>query len=126
MDKNFKINQKGLERYFFQDLYYKILKSSWSSFIICSILLYLLINLGFACIYCFSAADILNANEKSLWDYFVFSFQTSSTVGYGYFLPTNTIAHTIVIFDTLIGVFYVALMTGLSFSKLFLSSSKFE
>jgi inward rectifier potassium channel len=49
----------------------------------------------------------------------MFSFQTSSTLGYGYLLPKTTFANILVVFDSLSGLLYVALVTGLIFFKIF-------
>lgn len=114
---NITIVQVGLKKYFFQDLYYQVLKTSWLNFILIAGFFYVLLNLAFALIYFLSPAEILNARPDSIWDAFIFSFQTSSTLGYGHMIPTTNIAHTIVIFDTMMGIFYAAIITGLAFSK---------
>jgi inward rectifier potassium channel len=114
---NLKIIQLGLKKSLFQDVFYRVLKASWLKFTLISGFLYLLINFFFGLIYYFSPAEILNARPHSIWDAFVFSFQTSSTLGYGYLLPKSHLAHAIVMIDTMIGIFYVAIMTGLAFSK---------
>lgn len=114
---NITIVQLGLKKYFFQDLYYRVLKMTWLNFILIAALFYVLLNFVFALIYFLSPAEILNARPDSLWDSFIFSFQTSSTLGYGYMIPTTDIAHAIVVFDTMMGIFYAAIITGLAFSK---------
>ena len=120
----FKIIQLGFKKNFFHDFYYKMLKISWINFIFASALSYLLLNLIFAMIYLFSPAEILNARPESLWDSFIFSFQTSSTLGYGKLLPKTDITHAIVILDTLMGIFYVAIVTGMAFAKFARPSAK--
>jgi|SaaInlStandDraft_5_1057022.scaffolds.fasta_scaffold16701_4 inward rectifier potassium channel len=124
MKKNIKIKQRGLKSSLFTDVYYHVLKSSWLNFLVVSALIYLLLNFFFALIYYYSPAEIINANQDSLWDAFIFSFQTSSTLGYGYLLPESKIAHMIVIADTMMGIFYVAIITGLAFSKFARPSAK--
>lgn len=115
--KNLKITQIGLQKSLFSDVYYRVLKASWLKFFIFSAICYLVINFIFALLYYFSPAEILNVRPGSLWDAFIFSFQTSSTVGYGYFLPKSDTAHAIVMLDTMVGIFYVAIVTGLAFAK---------
>jgi inward rectifier potassium channel len=119
-----KIKLLGIKKSLFQDLYYRIVKMSWSRFIFLAAFGYIVLNLIFATFYYFSPAEILNVRHDSLWDSFIFSFQTSSTVGYGHFLPKSDTAHAIVIVDTMVGIFYVALVTGLAFSKFSLPSAK--
>ena len=67
--------------------------------------------------YYFAGDSILNATPGSFLDAYMFSFQTSSTLGYGYLLPKTTFANILVVFDSLSGLLYVALVTGLIFSK---------
>jgi inward rectifier potassium channel len=118
------IIQTGLKRSFFQDLYYLTIKSSWIKFFLISAACYILLNLIFGLIYLYSPATILNASPDSLWDAFVFSFQTSSTLGYGRLVPNSNLTHGIVLLDTLMGIFYVAIVTGLAFSKFSRPSAK--
>jgi inward rectifier potassium channel len=120
MNKNsstINIIQKGLKRSYFQDLYYLTIRSTWLKFFAISAICYIILNLIFGLIYLYSPADILNARPNSLWDSFVFSFQTSSTLGYGRLIPNSNLTHAIVLLDTLMGIFYVAIITGLAFSK---------
>jgi len=122
--RDLKIDQIGLSRSLFHDVYYKVMRASWISFLLWVSSIYLAINFIFALIYFYSPAEILNAHPDSLWDAFIFSFQTSSTIGYGHFLPKTDATHVIVIVDTLIGILYVAIMTGFAFSKLARPQSK--
>ena len=61
--------------------------------------------------------EIINAIKGSYWDAYVFSFQTSSTLGFGHYLPASDTAHVLVMLDTFSGIFYAAIITGLAFSK---------
>lgn len=115
--KFFSIRRIGFGRSLLHDLYYRTLKASWAQFFLCAGMTYLFLNFIFACLYYFSPAVISNVSADSLWELFVFSFQTSTTIGYGHFLPQSDSAHAIVIIDTLIGVFFVAIITGLAFAK---------
>jgi inward rectifier potassium channel len=122
--KSLEIKQIGIQKVFFNDLYYRVIKASWANFLFSAGLFYLILNFLFALLYYFSPAQILHARPDSLWDAFIFSFQTSSTLGYGYFVPNSNVAHIIVMLDTMLGIFYVALMTGLAFSKFSRPSAK--
>ncbi|WP_368667182.1 ion channel [Halobacteriovorax sp. DA5] len=66
-----------------------MIRTSWTRFFLFVSLIYLIINFLFALLYFYSPAEILNTNSNSLWDAFIFSFQTSTTIGYGYYLPKN-------------------------------------
>jgi inward rectifier potassium channel len=107
----------GAHSSFIHDLYYIMIKASWGRFFIFAGLAYLVINFIFAGLYYFSPAVITNVSHDSLWELFLFSFQTSTTIGYGYFLPQSNTAHIIVLLDAMSGIFYAAIITGLSFSK---------
>ncbi|MCB1172034.1 MAG: hypothetical protein KDK39_00640 [Leptospiraceae bacterium] len=78
---------------------------------------YLLINTLFAALYYVGGDTILHADPDSFWQAFVFSFQTSTTIGYGYYLPKNNFAHVVVILDSISGILFVAIATGLAFAK---------
>ena len=54
----------------------------------------------------------------------MFSFQTSSTLGYGYFHPTTLYGHSIAVFDVIFGMLFVAIATGITFTKLSRPNSK--
>ncbi len=123
-EKSFQIKQIGLKNSPFQDLYYRVLKMSWPTFLLIAGFFYILLNFGFGFLYYFGPAEILNARQDSLWDTFVFSFQTSSTLGYGHLRPNSDTTHAIVVLDTLMGIFYVAIITGLAFAKFAKPNSK--
>lgn len=113
----FHIHKKGLKKNYLTDNYHSLMKMSWLEFILLFISSYLLINCLFASLYYFTGDNILNAQNDSFWDAFVFSFQTSATIGYGYLLPKTTLANIIVVFDAISGVLFVAIATGLAFAK---------
>lgn len=115
--KSLQFKKVGLSAGFFEDIYYNILTMTWLSFIICFFGGYLLINGFFASLYFISGDNLLNVNPTSYWEAFVFSFQTSASIGYGYFLPKTDLAHFIVMFDSMSGMLFVALATGIAFGK---------
>ena len=122
--RNLKTKRIGLESSFIHDLYYVMIKASWLKFFFFVSIAYLVINLIFALIYFLSPAVIANISSNSLWEFFLFSFQTSTTIGYGYFLPQSNSAHIIVILDAMSGIFYAAIITGLAFAKFSRPSAK--
>ncbi len=111
------VTKVGLRRSFFKDLYHIVLAASWFEFFLVNTTLYLMLNLFFAGLYLVGGENIVNADPGSYWDAFVFSFQTSTTIGYGHLLPANTYADAIVVLDTLSGIIFVAITTGLAFAK---------
>ena len=116
------VTRKGLHRNYlhkkyFSDIYHLVLASSWFEFFLINVTLYIIINLFFACFYYIGGDNIINADPGSFWDAFVFSFQTSSTIGYGHLLPGNHYSDIVVVFDTISGMIFVAIVTGLTFAK---------
>ncbi|MCB0379248.1 MAG: hypothetical protein KDD33_12215 [Bdellovibrionales bacterium] len=111
------VTKIGLPKSHFKDIYHRVLQASWTEFLIAVATLYLSINAFWAFLYYMRPGSILNADPNSYWHAFVFSFQTSTTIGYGHFLPATEYANALVIADTLSGIIFVALITGLAFAK---------
>lgn len=59
----------------------------------------------------------MNARPGSYIDAFLFSFQTSTTIGYRYLLPKTGYTHGVVMFDVFSGLIFVATLTGLVFAR---------
>ncbi len=107
----------GISSSRFGDFYHWVMAMPWWQFIVTAAFVYVGINATFATCYYLGNDVILNARPKSFIDAFLFSFQTSTTIGYGYLLPKSGYAHFFVVFDVLIGLLYVAVVTGLAFAK---------
>ncbi|MBL4780705.1 MAG: hypothetical protein JKX92_00560 [Porticoccaceae bacterium] len=116
--RTFNVHTKGLSSSLMSDFYYRVMLASWPQFFIGATLVYLCINAGFALVYFLGGDMILNARPSSFIDAYIFSFQTSTTIGYGYLLPKNGITHAIVMVDVFSGLLYVAVLTGLVFARL--------
>jgi len=115
--KSFEYKKMGLEQPMFRDLYHNLLRANWLSLVCIFFTGYMLINSIFASLYFFSGDNLLNVDTNSFWDAFVFSFQTSASIGYGHYLPKTDLAHAIVILDSMSGILFVALATGLAIGK---------
>jgi inward rectifier potassium channel len=114
---SFRVKKLGITDSFFGDVYHSLLAAKWSTFVFLFFVGYTLINGFFASLYFFSGENLINVDPNSYWEAFVFSFQTSAGIGYGKFLPKTNLAHAIVLFDSLSGMLFVALATGLAFGK---------
>lgn len=112
-----KVKRKGFRESYFSDIYHFVLAISWFEFFLINTSLYLCMNLFFASLYYLGGETIVNADPYSYWDAFVFSFQTSTTIGYGYLRPASSYADAVVILDTLSGIIFVTITTGLAFAK---------
>jgi inward rectifier potassium channel len=111
------VHKTGLKRSVFKDIYHSVIAASWFEFFVVNTTLYLGLNVFFAFLYMVGGENIVNAEPGSFWDAFVFSFQTSTTIGYGHMLPANSYTDAVVVIDTLSGIIFVAITTGLAFAK---------
>ena len=100
------------------NFYHWLLGTSWTSFLLLVIAVYLGANLLFAFAYlaCGDGA-ITHAQPGSLLDAFFFSVQTMATIGYGRMTPVGSWPNAIVTFEAFFGIVYSALMTGLAFAR---------
>ena len=100
------------------NFYHWLLGTSWASFLLLVIFVYLGTNLLFAFAYlaCGPGA-ITNTKPDSLIDVFYFSVQTMATIGYGQMTPVGHWPNSIVTFEAFFGIVYSALTTGLAFAR---------
>jgi inward rectifier potassium channel len=100
------------------NFYHWLLGTSWGSFMLLVVLVYLGANLLFAFAYlaCGEGA-ITHAQPGSLLDVFFFSVQTMATIGYGRMTPIGSWPNAIVTFEAFFGIVYSALTTGLAFAR---------
>ena len=116
-DGSFNIKKLGLSPSWFKDFYYHALKMSWPLFILFLLAAYFVLNLLFAVMYYACGPDALQGTGHQFWQTFLFSVHTSSTIGYGNILPMSLAANLIVVLQASISLLFVALITGLIFSK---------
>lgn len=114
---NLNVRRVGISAGHVRDFYHWVMVAPWWLFVISAGVFYMCVNATFATTYLLGGDSILNARPGSFVDAFIFSFQTSTTIGYGYFLPKTPYAHVVVMFDVIVGILYVAVVTGLAFAK---------
>ncbi|WP_293125798.1 ion channel [Microcoleus sp. bin38.metabat.b11b12b14.051] len=107
----------GVPRLHFADLYHKLLILSWPQFFMLICCSYILTNSLFALAYLAGGDCIANARPGSFKDAFYFSVQTMATIGYGAMYPRTDYANTMVTIEALFGLWGVAMVTGLAFSR---------
>jgi inward rectifier potassium channel len=78
---------------------------------------YMVLNVLFALLYLVEPGSIANARPGSFADAFFFSVQTLATIGYGNMYPESGYANVVVTVETVTGLMYFALITGLVFSR---------
>jgi len=112
-----KIQRVGVKHQYSRELYFYILKMPWRKFVLGFLAIYFFINGLFACLYLLEPGSVANIRDASFFDAFAFSSQTFSTVGYGYFIPKSIYAHSLVIFENMAGILFMAIVTGLTFAE---------
>jgi inward rectifier potassium channel len=79
--------------------------------------LYLSINLTFAVLYWSAPGSIGPMPESTFAQSFFFSVQTLSTVGFGHMHPTSLFGNVVTTIETIVGIFFTAVITGLIFVR---------
>lgn len=93
------------------------MQARWPAFFGVVVLVFLLINVFFGLIYAALPGAIGNAEPGSLPDAFFFSIETLATVGYGNMYPASWTGHAIASVEILLGLFFLATVTGLIFAR---------
>src|SRR5271166_2122770 len=109
-----KLNAKKFD---LRDTYHLILTLSWPGFAGLVFGVYLLINLVFAWLYMLNPRAVAEMAPGSFFDAFFFSVETLATVGYGHMYPETFYGHLIAMFEIMVGMFGLAVITGLIFVR---------
>jgi inward rectifier potassium channel len=106
----------------FKDTYHDLLMSSWLFFFCLIFSSYIVLNICFGLVFAlFPYSFVIPAH---LADYppfvagFFMSIQTVSTIGYGGMLPNHIFGEIIMAVESLIGLLFTAVSTGLTFARL--------
>lgn len=98
-----------------RDVSHSILGLSWPATLGLISATYLLLNALFALGF-MATGGVANASG-GFHDAFFFSVQTMATIGYGAMFPQSTAAHVLVTFESLVGLVFTAIFTGLVFVR---------
>lgn len=107
----------NVRRFDWRDTYHWILGRNWPEFAGLVFGVYLLINLVFAQLYLLDKHSIAELHPGSYLDAFFFSVETLATVGYGHMYPDSIYGHAIATLEIMIGMFGLAVITGLIFVR---------
>ena len=107
-----------------RDLYYLLLTIPWSGFIGLLGLLYVAVNALFALAYLLGGDCIASPNPGSFSDAFFFSVQTMASIGYGAMHPTTVYANWLVVMESFMGLLFIAMATGMIFSRFSLPTAR--
>ena len=121
-DGSFNVVRKGRGIRSALSLYYSLLSMSWPRFILLAIVGYLVVNALFALGYVLCGPDALKGDLAvtgggRLTQAFFFSVHTVSTIGYGHIVPATPGANMLVTIEAMVGLFGLALGTGLIFAR---------
>src|ERR1700732_717457 len=109
-----KLNAKKFD---LRDTYHLILTLSWPGFAGVVFGIYFLINLVFAALFLLDSHAIAEMSPGSFSDAFFFSVETLATVGYGHMYPVTFYGHLIAMLEFMVGMFGLAVITGLIFVR---------
>lgn len=99
-----------------RDLSHAVLGLSWPAMLGLLTAVYALLNALFALAFFFSGG-VANLPDQSLKHCFFFSVQTMATIGYGAMYPQSDAAHVLVFVESVVGLVFTALATGLVFVR---------
>lgn len=114
--------KSGVQRRLGEDLYHRLLSTTWPRFVLFLAFAYWVINFFFGCIYFIAGREGLTGlHSQSALQFFeecfFFSIQTFSTIGYGHISPIGLFDNTVVAVQALLGLISIGLMSGLFFSR---------
>ncbi|MGD1900050.1 MAG: ion channel [Phormidesmis sp.] len=120
------IERIGDPHSYWGDIYHLLLTMPWRSFISLTSVLYLLMNAVFAVAYSLGGgvATAEGDGPEYFLDLFFFSVQTMASIGYGVMHPTNLYAHWLVVIESLAGLFFIAMTTGLVYARFSLPTAR--
>ena len=105
----------GDERQLLRDAYHTFLNLPWSAALGLIAIAFFVFNVGFALLY-LEVGGIEGA-DGSFTDALSFSVQTMATIGYGVMHPESNPANGAMIVESMFGIIFTALATGLVFAK---------
>jgi len=113
----FEFVKLNAQKFDLRDTYHLILTLSWPWFAGVVFGIYLLINVVFAALYMLNPHAIAEMAPGSFSDAFFFSVETLATVGYGHMYPETFYGHLIAMLEIMVGMFGLAVITGLIFVR---------
>src|ERR1700693_5877167 len=100
-----------------RDTYHLILTLTWPRFAALVLAVYILINLVFASLYLLGGRCLAELPPGSFSEAFFFSVETLATVGYGHMYPDTFYGHCVTTVEIVVGMFGMAVITGLIFVR---------
>lgn len=113
----FEVAKIGARRFDPADPYHFALTISWTAFFSYLLAAYIAISMVFAALYVMVPGSVEHARPGSLIDAYFFSFETLAGAAYGEFVPASLAGHMISATETVVGMAFTAVMTGLVFVR---------
>ena len=107
----------GAVRFDLSDPYHMAISMSYWAFVLWILAGFVGLNTIFATMYAVVPGCIQNARPGSLYDAFFFSVETMATVGYGSMAPASTYGHVMASFESIVGIAFTAVATGIIFVR---------
>ena len=111
------IETRGLAEGFWTDLYHHSMTVNWPTFFGSAAAIFVVLNAVFAFLYWLGNEPIANVAGNEPLGLFYFSVETLATVGYGDMHPQTAYGHFIATIEIFTGMSFLAVMTGLIFSR---------
>jgi inward rectifier potassium channel len=113
------IETRGLGTGFWSDLYHRSMTVHWPGFFGSAALIFIVLNTVYAFLYWLGNDPIANVSPTIPLplNLFYFSIETLATVGYGDMHPQTNYGHLIATIEIFTGMSFLAVMTGLIFSR---------
>ena len=108
---------RGLAANIWTDTYHASLTATWPVFIGAAAGAFIALNAVFGVLYALMPGAISHADAHGLLSYFFFSIETIAGVGYGDMHPQTQYGHIVASTEIFVGLFSVALLTGLIFAR---------
>ncbi len=112
------VRRIGLRTPWRSDLYHRGLTLHWAQFLALGCAVYLMVNVAFGALYMLEPGAVAGARPGSFEDSFFFSVQTIATIGYGQMFPATPYANVLVTLETMAGLIFAALTTGIVFARI--------
>lgn len=121
-DGSFTARRTGFPRFTYVNGYHALLTMTWPRFLASVIGVYAAINALFAAAYLACGARSLAGLDSAQMGgrflrAFFFSVDTFATIGYGNVYPVGALANSLVALEAVLGLLFVALLTGLVFAR---------
>jgi len=128
-DGSFNVTRVG-QPISFINVYQWLIRMKWLPFLLLTLSIVIIINSLFATLYFFIGINHFTGIEAATsWEQYLkcmfFSFQTFTTVGYGYISPQGHVASSIAAFEALTGLMIFAIITGLLYGRFAKPAAKF-